>query len=233
MINIKNLSKNFKDGKMNICALNDISLKINQGEIISIIGKTGSGKSTLLNVILGITKPTKGEIIIDDILINNKSKKRELRKITKLVLSSFQYPDHQLFNPKVKDEILYNSKDEKLMYELMETMNFPENLFDRSPFNLSSGQKRKLILISLLMQKPKILLLDESTAFLDSKSRVDFLKVLIKINKNYNTTIIFISHNVEDVRRLDGKTYLLDKGKVVYSGSSEDVLKVYERRNYE
>ncbi len=231
MIEIKSVSKNFIDGKSNVNALDDISFSVKQGEIISIIGKTGSGKSTLLNIMLGILKPTKGEIILDGISINRKSKKKNLRKITKILLSSFQYPDHQLFNSTVKNEILYNSNDENYMKELMKIINFSQDLLDESPFNLSSGQKRKLILISLLIQKPKILLLDESTAFLDPKSRVEFLKTLININEKYDTTIIFVSHNIEDVRRLNGKTYLLDDGKLICSGNVNNVLLKYGEKN--
>jgi len=225
MIKIENISKTFINGKSSIVALDGISISVKQGEIISIVGKSGSGKSTLLNILLGILKPTSGTIKIDDILITSKTKKKILRKITKIELSSFQYPDHQLFNQTVKKEMLYNSTDEKYMYELMDIIDFSKELLDRTPFSLSSGQKRKLILISLLIQKPKILLLDEPTAFLDAKSRVEFLKIILEINKKYNTTIVFISHNIEDVKRLNGRTFHIDKGKIINKGKAIDILK--------
>jgi energy-coupling factor transport system ATP-binding protein len=215
MIEVKNLKKYYIDNKSITKVIDDISFKINKGEIVSIVGKSGSGKTTLLNLILGILKMDDGNILYDNLLINKKSKKKKLRGITKIVLSSFQYPDYQLFNKTVKEEFLFNNNiDEKEMIKLMDILSFPIELLDKSPFKLSFGEKRKVILISLLLQKPSVLLLDEPTSALDAKSRKEFISLLLKINKEYKTTLIFVSHDIESLALLNSRTILLKEGKI-------------------
>lgn len=216
MIKISNLSKDFIiDKNTSIKALVDFTLDINKGEIVSIIGKSGSGKTTLANILLGITKPTLGSIVLnDEITIDKKTKRKQLAKITNYVLSSFQYPDHQLFRPTVKEEILFNSNNDEYMHILLKRFKIDESILDKNPFNLSSGQKRKIILISLLIQKPEVLIFDESTAFLDPSSRREFTDIILEINKELGTTIIFISHNMDDVLKISNRVVLLTDGSI-------------------
>ncbi len=229
MIKINNLTKIYKVNKdQDIKALDNVSFEIGKGEVINVIGKSGSGKTTLSNILLGIVKPTNGSFIIDDINVDKKTKKRKLRLITNKLLSSFQYPTHQLFTKTVKEEILFNSdNNETRMNELMELLSFPRELLGKSPFRLSSGQKRKVILMSLLMQQPDVLVFDEATAFLDAASRKDFINVIKKVNKELNTTMIFISHNLVDAEDFSKRTILLDNGKVIIDGDTKEVIKKY------
>ncbi len=230
MIKINNLTKIYNMSKnQGITALDNISLEINEGEVVNVIGKSGSGKTTLANVLLGIIKPTSGSFVIDDIEIDRKSKRRKLRLITNKLLSSFQYPTHQLFTKTVREEILFNNDNhgEEKIDELTEMFSFPKYLLDASPFKLSSGQKRKVILMSLLIQNPDILIFDEATAFLDAASRREFISLAKKINKDYGTTMIFISHNLKDANDFSDRTILIDNGKILLDGNTKEVINEY------
>lgn len=229
MIEINNLSKIFNlNSPQEVVALSDVSFFVKKGEIINIIGESGSGKTTLINLLLGIIKPTSGKIIIDnELLINNKTKSKKLKLITNKLLSSFQFPDHQLFTKTVYEELLFNSNNEKLMFELMKRVDLPTSILNESPFKISSGQKRKVILISLLIQEPSILIFDEATSFLDATSRREFVALLKEINFKNDITILFISHNLIDVKNLTKRTILLEKGKLVFDGNTNDALNNY------
>lgn len=235
MIKIKELSKIYNPKELSrTVALDNVSFEVKKGEIVSIIGKTGSGKTTLASLLIGLTKPTEGEIELNnEIVINKKSKKKELRKITNILLSSFQYPDHQLFTPTVKDEMLFNNEDkEEEMLSLMKVMGLEKSLLDKSPFRISSGQKRKVILIALLLNNPEILVLDEPTAFLDPRSRRDFVETIKTINKKFKTTIVFISHNMEDISNVSEKSLLLHEGKQIMFDKTSKVVETYLGGDY-
>lgn len=230
MIKVNNLTKIYDINKpQETIALGGINFHIEKGEIVNIIGKSGSGKTTLGNILLGITKPTSGDFSISDIEFNKKSKKRKLRLITSKLLSSFQYPTHQLFTNSVKDELLFNNKsvtDEEIKI-IMKLFSFDEKLLNSSPFKLSSGQKRKVILMALILSKPEVIVFDEPTSFLDAASRREFVEILHKINKEYNTTMLFISHNLNDAKLLSDRTIILDNGHLVKDGETNKVIDKY------
>ncbi len=228
MIKINNLTKIYdKKTPQEVTALENVSFSVKKGEVINIVGKSGSGKTTLAKILLGIIKPTEGNINIDNINIDHKTKSKKLRLITNKLLMSFQYPTHQLFTKTVREEILFNSKDDSRLNEIIEEFNFPKDHLDKSPFRLSSGQKRKVILMSVLLQSPEIIIFDEATAFLDPKSRREFIDLIKKINKKYGTTMIFISHNLVDANNFSNRTILLDEGKLIEDGETDKVISTY------
>lgn len=229
MIEINNLTKiyNKKESSM-VVAIDDISLRINDGELISIVGQTGSGKTTLLKLILGVLKPTSGNIIFNkDLVISKKSGKKKFRKITNECVSSFQFPDHQLFKKTVREEVLFPSNNEKDFQSVIDKLGIKESMLEESPFTLSSGEKRKVILASLLLQKPKSILFDEPTAFLDQKTSIEFLKIIKKINEEFKTTIVVISHNLKELANLTDRTILLKNGKIISDGETKKILSEY------
>ncbi len=228
MIKIVNLTKRYNSDKFNqVVALDNFNMELFKGETINIIGKSGSGKTTLANILLGITKCDSGTFEINGIEYNSKSKRKKLRLITNTLLSSFQYPTHQLFTTTVKDELLFGNDDETKLKEMIETFSFDEDFLNRNPFKLSSGQKRKVILMSLLMSNPEILIFDEATAFLDAASRREFIDLVKMINKKYNTTMIFISHNLIDAQSFSDRTLLIEDGKLINDGNTKDVINEY------
>ncbi len=230
MIKVEGLTKLYNEKTdRQVEALSSVSFSVNEKEIVNIVGKSGSGKSTLSNVLLGIIKPTSGTFTIDGDEFGPKSKSKHLRVITTKLLSSFQYPTHQIFSKTVEEELLFNVEDKEYAYELVERFSFDRSLFNKSPFNLSAGQKRKLILISILAQRPKVIVFDEATAFLDPKSRREFVELIKVINKELGTTIIFISHNLEDALSLTERTILLDSGKLIRDGNTKEVIKDFEK----
>ncbi len=230
MIKVNNLTKIYnKKTPQEVVALDGVSFDIAKGEVVNIIGKSGSGKTTISNILLGILKPTNGDFQLGELEIDSKSRKKKLRLITNKLLSSFQYPTHQLFTKSVKEEILFNTKDisDERLEELLNLFSFPKELLTRSPFKLSSGQKRKVILMSLLLQEPEVLIFDEATAFLDATSRKDFVSIIKKINVEMKITMIFISHNLVDAKSFSSRTILIDQGKIINDGNTDEVIKQY------
>lgn len=230
MIKVNNLTKIYnKKTPQEVVALDGVSFDIAKGEVVNIIGKSGSGKTTISNILLGILKPTDGNFQLGELEIDSKSKKKKLRLITNKLLSSFQYPTHQLFTKSVKEEILFNTKDisDERLDELLNLFSFPKELLTRSPFKLSSGQKRKVILMSLLLQEPEVLIFDEATAFLDAASRKDFVSIIKRINAEMKITMIFISHNLVDAKSFSNRTILIDQGKIINDGNTDEVIKQY------
>ena len=212
-------------------ALDDISLDIDEGEFIGLIGHTGSGKSTLVQHLNGLMKPTAGEIIIDGENLADKSTK--LKAIRQKVGLVFQYPEHQLFEESIYKDIAFGpinlglSKediDNRVRYAMdLVGLDF-EELRDRSPFELSGGQKRRVAIAGVIAMKPKVLILDEPTAGLDPKGRDDILDEIRALYEKEKITIILVSHSMEDIARLVNRIFVMHKGKISMDGAPRDIF---------
>lgn len=213
-------------------ALDNINLEINQGEFIGLIGHTGSGKSTLVQHLNGLLKPTSGKIIIDG--VNITEKEANLKEIRQKVGLVFQYPEHQLFEETIYKDIAFGPKnlglnEEQVRERVKEAMELVgldyEELKDRSPFELSGGQKRRVAIAGVLAMEPKILVLDEPTAGLDPRGRDEILGEIQQLYEKENMTIILVSHSMEDIAKLVNRILVMHRGKVVIDGKTRDVFK--------
>ena len=216
-------------------ALDDISFTIDDGEFVGIIGHTGSGKSTLIQHLNGLLKPTSGKIYIDDVDIN--SKDVELKYITQKVGLVFQYPEHQLFEETVYKDVAFGPTNLKLNEKEIEErvrtslelvgLDY-EEIKDKSPFDLSGGQKRRVAIAGVLAMKPKILILDEPTAGLDPRGRDEILNEIKLLHKKEKLTIILVSHSMEDIARLVDKILVMNKGKIQFFDTPRKIFKEAE-----
>ena len=203
-------------------ALDDISLTIRSGEFIGIIGHTGSGKSTLIQHLNGLNRASSGQIFVDGKNIYEDGyPMRQLRFRVGLV---FQYPEYQIFETTVLKDICFGPKNEGLSAEeaegraraAMRMVGLDERYEDKSPFELSGGQKRRVAIAGILAMNPEVLVLDEPTAGLDPKGRDDILGVLKQLHQESGITVVLVSHSMEDVANYASRIIVLDKGKVLY-----------------
>ncbi len=212
-------------------ALDKINLQVEEGEFIGLIGHTGSGKSTLVQHLNGLMKPTSGTIIIDGKDLS--SKETKMKSVRQKVGLVFQYPEHQLFEETIYKDIAFGprnlglSEDEvdKRVRDAMELVGLEfEELKERSPFELSGGQKRRVAIAGVIAMKPKVLILDEPTAGLDPKGRDDILDEIRKIYDKESITIILVSHSMEDIARLVNRIFVMHKGKIALDGPTREVF---------
>lgn len=222
-IEIIDLSHTYSKGLTSeVKALIDVSLSIESGSFVSIIGKTGSGKTTLLEHFNGLLKPDSGNVVIDGVDIN-KEKKR-INEIRKKIGFVFQLPDYQLFSDTVLNDIKFGPANlrldekeiEKVVDEAVELVRLDKELLDKSPFELSGGEKRKVALAGVLAMKPNILILDEPTAYLDPFSKENFFKVLLDIRTKTKITIVLVSHDLNETSEYAEKVAVLNEGKLVF-----------------
>ncbi|MFT9496295.1 energy-coupling factor transporter ATPase [Anaerosolibacter sp.] len=216
-------------------ALDNINVEIKAGEFIGLIGHTGSGKSTLTQHLNGLLKPTSGKIIINGFDITKKDVKlREIRQKVGLV---FQYPEHQLFEETIYKDIAFGPinlglSEEEVDYRVKDSMelvglNF-DAVKDRSPFELSGGQRRRVAIAGVLAMRPEVLILDEPTAGLDPKGRDEILDQIKMLHGKYKMTIILVSHSMEDIARLVDRIIVMHRGAVALTGEPRDVFKNVE-----
>ncbi|WP_138204890.1 energy-coupling factor transporter ATPase [Haloimpatiens lingqiaonensis] len=213
-------------------ALDDVSLEINDGEFVALIGHTGSGKSTLVQHINGLLKPTSGKIIVDNVDITSKEVKLSL--VRRKVGLVFQYPEYQLFEETVEKDIAFGPKNLKLDEKEVETrvkramkmvgLDY-ETYRNKSPFELSGGQKRRVAIAGVVAMEPKVLILDEPTAGLDPRGREEILGQIIALHKEYKMTIILVSHSMEDVAKVAERIIVMHKGKNILDGKPNEVFK--------
>lgn len=211
-------------------ALENINIEIGEGEFIGLIGHTGSGKSTLIQQLNGLLKPTAGKIYIDGKNIADKDiKLKELRFKVGLV---FQYPEYQLFDETVEADIAFGPKNMGLpqeeinsrVKEAMRLVGLDEKMKNKSPFELSGGQKRRAAIAGVLAMQPEVLILDEPAAGLDPRGRNEILSQIEFMHKEKNMTIILVSHSMEDIAQYADRVIVMKNGGIVAQGSTEDIF---------
>lgn len=212
-------------------ALDDVSFTAEDGQFIGIIGHTGSGKSTLLQHLNGLLKPDEGTVTVGNVDITQPGISMvEIRKRIGLV---FQYPEYQLFEETVAKDVAFGPKNlglseteiEERVKEAIELVGLDyETVKDRSPFELSGGQKRRVAIAGVVAMRPEVLILDEPTAGLDPKAHKDVLNMVEEVHRRTGNITIFVSHNMADIARLSDKILVIHNGKLVTKGSPKEVF---------
>ncbi len=218
---------------MESVAIDDVNIKIEDGEFIGLIGHTGSGKSTLVQHLNGLLKPTSGGIYFNGRDISDKDfDLKELRSKVGLV---FQYPEHQLFEVDVFSDVCFGPKNlgldkkeiELRAFKALKQVGLDDEYFYQSPFDLSGGQKRRVAIAGVLAMQPEVLVLDEPTAGLDPKGRDELLHMLKDIQRETKCTIILVSHSMEDVAEYADRLIVMNHGKLIYDDIPREVFKHY------
>lgn len=231
-VKVENLTHIYNEGLPHeSVAVQDVSFSIEDGQIAGIIGHTGSGKSTLVQHLNGLIRPKTGSIYIDEENIcDGKTVMREIRKKVGLV---FQYPEYQLFEETVFKDVAFGPKniglaDEELEDRVREAIELVgldyEQIKDKSPFDLSGGQKRRVAIAGVIAMKPKVLILDEPTAGLDPKAHRDVLDMIIRVHEHEDNITIMVSHNMEDIASMCDKVIVMDRAHAVMEGTPEEVF---------
>ncbi|MGN0617487.1 MAG: energy-coupling factor transporter ATPase [Ruminiclostridium sp.] len=228
---IRNLTYKYSVGTpFESTAVDNVSLAINKGEFIGVIGHTGSGKSTLIQHLNGLLKPTSGEIFINGKNIWDKDS--DIRAVRFMAGLVFQYSEYQLFEETVYKDIAYGPKNmglsdeetDKRVREAAQDMGLDEELLNRSPFDLSGGQKRRAALAGVIAMKPEILILDEPAAGLDPKGRDTVLDEIYEYHKNSGTTILLVSHSMEDIVKYADKVLVMNRGRLFCFEETDEVF---------
>ena len=232
---IHELEHRYEDGSAGEkVALHDVNIKIEQGEMIGLIGHTGSGKSTLIQHLNGLLKPTSGAVFYDGKDINDSAfSKKKLRSKVGLV---FQYPEYQLFESTVIDDVKFGPKNigmdslkiDMNSFQALKQVGIGEDLLDVSPLELSGGQKRRVAIAGVLAMEPEVLILDEPTAGLDPSGRDEILDLVAKLHKERNLTVILVSHSMEDVARYVERLIVMNHGTVAFDATPGEVFSHYK-----
>ena len=231
MIELKNVTYTYNKNEPSArVTLNGVSLTLDDGDFLGLIGHTGSGKSTLTQIIAGLLPPPEGSVSVDGRdYADYKTAARELRKKVGLV---FQYPEHQLFEETVYRDIAFGPKNQKLtedeidgrVREAARRVNIGGDLLDKSPFDLSGGQKRRVAIAGVVAMKPEVLILDEPTAGLDPEGRDELLSMLEELHGDWCKTVILVSHSMEDIARTVKTAAVMNNGRLVMNGPVEDIF---------
>lgn len=211
-------------------AVSDVSFSVNKGELIGIIGHTGSGKSTLVQMLNGLMKPTSGQVLLDGADIWDKPK--EIRKIRFKVGMVFQYPEYQLFEETVYKDIAFGPtnkglSEEEIDKEVRRAARFTgikDELLDKSPFDLSGGEKRRTAIAGVIAMDPDVLVLDEPTAGLDPMGRDVLLSQIVRYHKERQNTVLLVSHSMEDIARVADRIVVMNKSELVMFDETQKVF---------
>ena len=230
-LEIKNLSHIYMPGTaFTKSAVKNINLTVKSGEFIGLIGHSGSGKSTLIQHMNGLLKGSEGEVLLDGKnIFEDKKMLKELRFKVGLV---FQYPEAQLFEETVYEDIAFGPKNmglsteetDERVREAIELSGVKEELLDKSPFDLSGGQKRRVAIAGVLAMRPEILILDEPTAGLDPKGRRSILSSIKELHKKTGITVILVSHSMEDIANNVDRIVVMNKGEIVMDGNVNEIF---------
>lgn len=231
-ITVENLTYTYSKGMPNETrALEDVSFRLEPGEFAAIIGHTGSGKSTLVQQLNGLLRPDSGKITVGEVCITDPSAKMtEVRRKVGLV---FQYPEYQLFDETVAKDVAFGPKQvgitgEELEQVVADSIRLTgldyEEVKERSPFELSGGQKRRVAIAGVLAMKPEILILDEPTAGLDPSAHRDVLDLIRRIHRQEDMTILLVSHNMGDIAELADRVLVMNRGRLVMNGTPAEVF---------
>ena len=216
-------------------ALSDVSLSIEDGSYTAIIGHTGSGKSTILQLLNGLLVPTKGSVRVFDTLITSTSVNKQIRQIRKQVGLVFQFAENQIFEETVLKDVAFGPQNfgvsveeaEAIAREKLALVGIDESLFERSPFELSGGQMRRVAIAGILAMEPSILVLDEPTAGLDPIGRKELMALFKKLHQD-GITIVLVTHLMDDVAEFADQVYVMEKGKLVKGGKPSLVFQNVE-----
>ena len=223
---LDNVSYTYQEGTpFASAALSDVSLSIEDGSYTAIIGHTGSGKSTILQLLNGLLVPTKESVCVFDTLITSTSVNKQIRQIRKQVGLVFQFAENQIFEETVLKDVAFGPQNfgvsveeaEAIAREKLALVGIDESLFERSPFELSGGQMRRVAIAGILAMEPKILVLDEPTAGLDPIGRKELMTLFKKLHQD-GITIVLVTHLMDDVAEFADQVYVMEKGKMVKSG---------------
>ncbi|MBB5888417.1 energy-coupling factor ABC transporter ATP-binding protein [Lactovum miscens] len=233
MIEFKNVSFEYQpNSPFASKALFDINLKIKDGSFTALIGHTGSGKSTLIQHLNALLKPTQGTVMIGDLEIKPESKQKDIKVARKRVGVVFQFPEAQLFEETVLKDVAFGPKNfgvsleeaEKTAREMLDRVGIAEEFFEKSPFELSGGQMRRVAIAGILAMQPQVLVLDEPTAGLDPKARLEMMNMFYNLHIEQKMTVVLVTHNMDDVADYANEVYLLEKGHIILSGLPSEVF---------
>ena len=233
---LDNVSYTYQEGTpFASAALSDVSLSIEDGSYTAIIGHTGSGKSTILQLLNGLLVPTKGSVRVFDTLITSTSVNKQIRQIRKQVGLVFQFAENQIFEETVLKDVAFGPQNfgvsvgdaEAIAREKLALVGIDKSLFERSPFELSVGQMRRVAIAGILAMEPSILVLDEPTAGLDPIGRKELMTLFKKLHQD-GITIVLVTHLMDDVAEFADQVYVMEKGKLVKSGKPSLVFQNVE-----
>ena len=231
-IALENVSFTYQEGTpLASTALSDVSLTIEDGSYTALIGHTGSGKSTILQLLDGLLVPSQGSVRVFDTLITSTSKNKDIRQIRKQVGLVFQFAENQIFEETVLKDVAFGPQNfgvseedaKKIAHEKLALVGIDESLFNRSPFELSGGQMRRVAIAGILAMEPAILVLDEPTAGLDPLGRKELMNLFKKLHQS-GMTIVLVTHLMDDVAEYANQVYVMEKGCLVKGGKPSDVF---------
>lgn len=231
-LSLKNVSYTYQAGTpFERQALFDVSLSIKEKSYTAIIGHTGSGKSTLMQLLNGLNLPTEGEVIVGDTHITSTSKNKDIKSVRQKVGLVFQFPESQLFEETVLKDVAFGpqnfgvskEKAEDLARQKLELVGISPDLHDKNPFDLSGGQMRRVAIAGILAMEPEVLVLDEPTAGLDPKGRLELMTLFHDLHQK-GQTIVLVTHVMDDVANYADTVYALEAGKILLVGSPCDVF---------
>ncbi|PMB99844.1 energy-coupling factor transporter ATPase [Streptococcus sp. UMB0029] len=231
-IALENVSFTYQEGTpLASTALSDVSLTIEDGSYTALIGHTGSGKSTILQLLNGLLVPSQGSVRVFDTLITSTSKNKDIRQIRKQVGLVFQFAENQIFEETVLKDVAFGPQNfgvseedaEQIAREKLALVGIDESLLNRSPFELSGGQMRRVAIAGILAMEPAVLVLDEPTAGLDPLGRKELMNLFRKLHQS-GMTIVLVTHLMDDVAEYANQVYVMEKGRLVKGGKPSDIF---------